>query len=263
MNCLNYSKTKFKLSHIALYVTLMASIVAITNAATSSGIGFTIPIDEEIGNSGDIVRYNEGEYKLSAKLRDPDIVGVLVEEPVAYVEDIYITNTKLIVSTGEVEVNVSNKEGEIKEGDHITSSDIPGVGVKANENGPVIGMALEDYSPGDPEAIDKIYVLLDVKYYVRGSPGITNVLTALRAGLEAPFLSPVISLRYILAALVAGASFLLGFRSFSKVSGSSVEALGRNPLASKTIKRVVVFNFVLTFSIMLGGLVIAYLILVL
>ncbi|MDC0449022.1 hypothetical protein OAL67_00210 [bacterium] len=233
------------------------------HAADSSGIGFTIPIPQDIGEVGQIVSFNEGTYYLSNEENDSHIVGVITDDPVAYVEDVYVENPRLVVMDGELEVMVSGVNGEIKEGDFITTTTTPGVGAKLNGSGYVIGVALEDYVSGNPEEIRKIYVMLDIDFHVSEEASSTNVLTALKAGLDASFLAPIISLRYILAALVAGSSFYIGFRAFSKVSGSSVEALGRNPLASANIRRIVVFNFLLTFSLMIGGLALAYLILVL
>jgi len=63
----------------------------------------------------------------------------------------------------------------------------------------------------------------------------------------APVLSPLTTFRYLISAMVVIASFVVGFSSFGKISGKSVEALGRNPLASRDIKSAVVFNFIFTF----------------
>jgi hypothetical protein len=43
-------------------------------------------------------------------------------------------------------VKVSTKNGDIQPGDYITTSDIPGVGMKATEPGRVIGKALTGLS---------------------------------------------------------------------------------------------------------------------
>lgn len=48
--------------------------------------------------------------------------------------------------SGRVPVKVSTKNGEIRPGDYITTSDIPGVGMKATEAGHVIGKALTSLS---------------------------------------------------------------------------------------------------------------------
>lgn len=47
---------------------------------------------------------------------------------------------------GRVPVKVTTKNGEIKPGDYITTSHIPGVGMKAVEAGRVIGKALTGLS---------------------------------------------------------------------------------------------------------------------
>ena len=83
----------------------------------------------------------------------------------------------------------------------------------------------------------------------------------LKSGFQVPFITPLTSLRYILAALIALVSFFIGFSSFGKISTNSIEALGRNPLASRIIKSAIFLNFVFTIGIMGVGLVVAYLIL--
>jgi len=229
----------------------------------SAGTAYSIPIDASVGNVGDIVSFKGGKYELSSVVYDQDILGVITDSATTSIVDTSLPSYKLIVNFGENMVNVSNKNGNIKKGDYITSSTISGVGVRADKSGQVVGIAEEDYTPGSPDQIGKIMVFVDVRsQFINLTMG-TNILTALRAGLEAPFLTPIISLRYILAALVTGASFVIAFTSFGRISGSSVEALGRNPLAGSAIRRVVFFNFVLTFFIMIAGLAIAYFILVL
>ncbi len=51
--------------------------------------------------------------------------------------------------SGRVPVKVSTKNGDIQPGDYITTSDIPGVGMKATEAGRVIGKALTGLSGTD------------------------------------------------------------------------------------------------------------------
>jgi F0F1-type ATP synthase membrane subunit c/vacuolar-type H+-ATPase subunit K len=130
-------------------------------------------------------------------------------------------------------------------------------------SGQVVGIALQDYSSDNPELVDDILVQLDIRANVIQQNVRVNLIDALRSGTQAPFLTPLTSLRYILAALITGGAFVIGFASFGKTSGSGVEALGRNPLAHKTIQRSIVFNLILTAVIMMVGLVLAYLILVL
>ena len=90
-----------------------------------------------------------------------------------------------------------------------------------------------------------------------------NLIDVLRRALEAPILSPLVSLRYILAALVMIIAFTLGFVYFGRVARAGVEAIGRNPLAGRMIELTVIFHILLTIVIVGAGVGIAYLILIL
>ena len=231
--------------------------------AASSGVSYSIPVDSTFGEDGNIVGFRDSNYYLTSTEYDPWIYGILTDDPTLIVEDINMSPKRQLVSAGDADVLVAGTNGPIKKGDFITSSKISGVGMRASKTGQVIGVAQEDAEFNSPEEVKKIVVFLNITSHIYSDTGSTNILTALKAGLDTSFLSPLISLRYILAALVAGISFVIGFSSFGKVSGSSVEALGRNPLASGHIRRVVFFNFLLTFVIMMSGLAVAYLILIL
>lgn len=237
--------------------------------AVSYGTATTIPIeasDIEV-EAGHIISFKNGKYTLTSKALDAFMFGVVVDAPALAIEDVDLSedpHARLVMSAGEATVKVKSTEG-IKEGDFITSSETPGVGQRAETNGVVLGIALEDLSveEGGEEGVVDLLVALDIKPSIVSSDVRVNLVEMLRGGLSAPFLTPITSLRYILAVLIVCVSFLLGFSSFSKSSSGSIEALGRNPLASKEIKIAVVFNFILTFGIMLIGLGLAYLVLIL
>ena len=259
---------KKQVEKLLLFLTLSIclSFFSYSVYATSSGNAISVPFEDPNTETGNIVSFSNGYYVPSTVPSDPDVFGVITDDPITSFEDTNLESYVFVVNKGETEVKVTNKYGDIREGDFITTSDISGVGMKADNRGIILGMALEDFISDNPEEIGRVIVLLDIKTSLQaltmyGSPT-PNVLTSLKAGLEAPFLAPLISLRYILAAMVTAASFVIGFTSFRRVSGSSVEALGRNPLAGGSIKKIVFFNFLLTFFIMIGGLIIAYLILV-
>ena len=52
----------------------------------------------------------------------------------------------IVALSGRVPVKVTTKNGEIRPGDYITTSDISGVGMRATEAGRVIGKALTGLS---------------------------------------------------------------------------------------------------------------------
>jgi hypothetical protein len=82
-----------------------------------------------------------------------NVIGVVSEkpgfglgdyDPMTYNPNTGITpsNYRMIALSGRVPVNVANANGNIKAGDYLTSSNVPGVAVKAIEPGRVIGVAL-------------------------------------------------------------------------------------------------------------------------
>lgn len=231
--------------------------------AASYSPAVSIQTENNIGNSGDIVSYLDGKYDLSRSEFDTSMFGVIVDNPNSSFEDLNLVTYKLVTSFGEVLVNVTAKNGNIKTGDFITSSDYPGVGQKATESGQILGVALEDYAPQNSTDITKILVFVDMKTSFVDTTISKNLLDVLKSSLTSPFMTPVESLRYLLAIAIVFASFVIGFSNFGKITGTSVEALGRNPLAGPSIKRVVAFNFVMTAIIMILGLGIAYFILIL
>lgn len=229
----------------------------------SAGMATSIELaGQDTPQDGDIVVYKIGQYEISKGEYDNDIFGVVAERPTTSLEDTFLVKPILILSQGDTLVRVSGVSGQIKKGDFITTSAEKGIGQKATKNGQVIGVALEDASSTSKDQVDKILVHLDVRTnYVSNAK--INLIQALQSGTEAPFLTPLTSLRYVLAVLITGGAFVIGFSSFGRTSGSGVEALGRNPLASGAIKATIIFNFVLTGVIMCVGLVLAYLVLVL
>ena len=58
--------------------------------------------------------------------------------------------------------------GSIKTGDPITSSSIPGVGMKAARTGKIIGYAMQNEDLADGEEVKEILVFVNVGYYVSG-----------------------------------------------------------------------------------------------
>jgi F0F1-type ATP synthase membrane subunit c/vacuolar-type H+-ATPase subunit K len=70
-------------------------------------------------------------------------------------------------------------------------------------------------------------------------------------------------LRYLTAALMVILGFVLGFVYFGRIAKAGVEAIGRNPLSSKTIEFGLILHILLTIVIVGAGLGIGYLILTL
>jgi len=95
-------------------------------------------------------------FTKSQKAYDQNIVGVA-----EYNE----TDGYRPTFAGVFETKVSTINGSIKAGDPITSSDIPGVGMKATKAGQIIGKTLEPYDNPDPNVIGKILVFINLSWY--------------------------------------------------------------------------------------------------
>lgn len=230
-----------------------------------AGIAISIPINGG-AQDGDIISSKNGGYSPSNTAYDPLVFGVVIQNPpVAFQSS--ESNSKPVITTGKASVRVTTANGPIKEKDLVTTSAIPGVGQKATQAGFVIGTALEAYTNKDPKQIGTILVYFNPQYNSAEIPGAsvvrTNLLQTIKNAANASSVSPLASLRYILAAIVTILSFVLGFVYFGRVAMTGVEALGRNPLAGRLIQLGIVFNIILTVGIMALGLGIAYLILVL
>jgi F0F1-type ATP synthase membrane subunit c/vacuolar-type H+-ATPase subunit K len=229
---------------------------------TTSGIATPIPIEGDV-KEGDIICSNESAYGLCSQEYSTEMYGVVTDNPSASFEYENKEGIRLVLSTGTAVVRVTSVNGSIKKGNLITSSLKGGLGQLANRNGYVLGTALENYESGDANAAGEILVAINIHLAAGMSGARSNLLMALREGLSAPLFEPLASLRYILAALILLFAFVLGFAYFGRVSKTGVEAIGRNPLASRMIQMSVLMHVIITVVIVLMGFGMAYLILIL
>lgn len=213
----------------------------------SGGIGSVVKIENSDATNGDIVSMKDGRYVLSTPDNEATLYGVIDSESAITVTTVGSKAGFPVVSSGISYVRVSSLNGEIKAGDYVAASPVPGVGAKKEGFGYVIGIAHAGFSNEDPEIIGKIPVALSI----RSVSPLTFFMT-----------SPITSLRYILAFIVAFSSVIVGLVYFGKVARSGVEALGRNPLAARLIELGVFLNLLLTLGIIAVGSVIAYIIII-
>jgi len=256
-------KLTMKLLLVIVLFGIFVKFVECTVVANTYDFAISVPIVDANVDEGSVISYISGEYVLSIEPYDNSIFGVVSKNPSLFLEDQNLESYVLVGSKGEMDVRVSTKNGNIQEGDYITSSELPGVAQKADKSGRVLGIALEVYENSDPNQIGLISAYVDIKAQLRQESLTKNLLTVISDGLSSAFLTPLASLRYIMSLIVTAITFAIAFLSFSRLTSRGVEALGRNPLAGSSIKSVIIFNFLLTFIIIASGLAIAYLILVL
>lgn len=254
----------FILSSLLLLLTALTAdkIVMLTFAAEEdfAGLATTVKILDKNVKPGSIISTSDKGYALSSKNYDSRIYGVVTQTPGVAIENIPSTGSAYVVYKGQTKVLVTTANGAIKKNDIITSSTTPGVGMKADANGFVLGTAMEDYNGKDTGTI---LVSIAPHFNDSFSKGATrNIFEILRNARSSASLSPLEALRYLVAALVALLSFVLGFVYFGRVAQRGVEAIGRNPLAGRFIETSVIINVLLTAIIIIVGLGVAYLILI-
>lgn len=259
-----YNKLLFlRLLSLIFTLTFVFSHVEYINAASlSQGVAIDIKLEDKSVPDGSIVSLTDGKYRLSTIPYDGTVYGVVTKNPAVAFKDIASSDKYSVVTSGRTLLRVSTINGPIKEGDLITTSKIPGVGQKVTENGYVVAIAEEDYTVSDTQSVGLIYTTLHLNFGTLSSGVRENLIASLLQGARAPFSSPVNTLRYIMAGLVAFLSFGGGFWFFGKVSSRGVEAVGRNPLARKFILLTVFMNVLLTLGVMGFGVALAYLILI-
>ena len=240
---------------VVLFIVLSSLFIAAPVRAqdVSSGVAESVAVEGDAADGSIVCAYGS-KVELCNQEYDPKIFGVVSKSPNLFLEDTTLTSGVPVVTSGRVIVRVS---GTVAKGDFVTTSTTLGVGQKAVRSGYVVGTAAED------SVDDRVTIVVGIRpaFVAEGVRG--NLLETLREGLASVYLTPLSALRYVMAMVVTVLAFGIGFTYFGRVARSGVEAVGRNPLAGRTIQLSVILNVVLTVAIMLAGLALAYLILIL
>jgi F0F1-type ATP synthase membrane subunit c/vacuolar-type H+-ATPase subunit K len=229
--------------------------------AATMGVAKLVSTNQKNIKDGSVMSSSQDGAVLSTIPYDSQVLGVVSQDAAIQISSTDSTNSVPVIPDGTVYVLVSSKNGTIKKGDLITTSTIPGVAVRADKDGYVLGTALEDYDNPDPAKSDKIAVDLNLHYF-NSKPTLLGSLTDIFKYAILPTKdSPSAIYKYIVAAAVVLASFILAFMTFGRTAAKGVEALGRNPSASRIIHLGIIFNVAIVVVIVLAGLTVAFLIL--
>jgi F0F1-type ATP synthase membrane subunit c/vacuolar-type H+-ATPase subunit K len=261
---------KFAFSLITLAFPVIAvGVLPVLAQTTDFGVAYGVIIEDQPLQDGQLVSLVNGRYQLSRTEYDRDMIGVVDLSPDLLLDFTGDSQSVPIVATGQVYVLVGNQQGDIEAGDWITSSQTPGIGMRADRDlGPVIGQALEAF-PANAGQPGLVLVMLSRNQGIGGrddeTPSFMDVLNRMLIELlnlsqdtaEARIFDLI---RYILAAIVIIISIVFAYMTFGKVARSGVEAVGRNPLAKTSILTGVLFNISIGAVIILSGVGVAYLI---
>ena len=250
-----------KILKISLNFFIFFVFFAFNVSAASLGMSNYVPIIDKQVKDGNIIISTPKGYGLSHQEYDANIVGVVSLNSAIVFSGQSTANSYPVVSSGKTSILVSTVNGPIKKGDLITTSEIAGIGMKANKSGYVLGMALSDYQVKNTNQIGIAQVALNIHYATLNINVTKNLLDVFKLSSLATYEQPLTVFKYFIAALIVFASFFFGFFVFGRVAGKGVEALGRNPLAGKMIEMGIIMNVIITVVIILSGLGLALVIL--
>jgi hypothetical protein len=235
----------------------------------SFGFMSSLSVKSSDAKEGDIVILSGRELEISSGPYQNVMVGVVCPKPSYSIKP---TSDPLnlgavsggtsynVITSGNVLVNVSGKNGNIKKGDLITSSEVKGTGMKAIKTGYVLGTALEDFTAKEKEEVKKIMVALNVHYASSGGSITTRISDLFKLAALAAYENPKLALKYIATTLMAMFTIFFTFISYGRVARLGIIALGRNPLGSKKIMKGVVINGLISIAIIAGGVAASYVI---
>lgn len=249
---------------LIFFLSFLSFLVVFSARAVDFGIAKQVAIQDKDVRAGYIISSGEGGFFTSKKTYDQGIVGVVTASPAAS----FNTNALdakdkryFVLDSGTSHVYVSSINGNIKKGDYITSSNIPGVGMRSTRTGFVLGSSLENYSSKDPKTIKKINVDLNPRIIASQRVAKNPLVDIGNLSIVELTEDPLNYLRYVIAALVIIISFFFGFFVFGRIAARGLEALGRNPLAARVIQLGIALNVLITVIIIAAGIIVAILIL--
>jgi hypothetical protein len=267
---------RFAMVSLALAALCILAVPATARGITTISQGFSTSDKLSIGsivslqkNSSDTVVAANGDNTNS-------ILGVVINDGNSLLS---LTSDKAhqiqVATSGIVEVLVSNINGDISQGDEITSSPINGVGMKATSSIKVVGIAqdaltgthgsTQSYSDkkGQKHSVllGEVPVLVNVSFYYKQPEktiipsAIQNIANAL-AGKPINPLPVLISMGIFIITLVVVVSII-----YSMIR-SSIISVGRNPMSQSAIYRDLIQLSALIVGILVVAVVSIYLVLV-
>lgn len=258
---------------VGLFVIAVASFTSVANAVTSLSESYASKDKLSIGSIVSL-QNNETDVIEAAESANVDnLLGVVIASGSSLLS---LSNGKAdqvqVATTGTLPVIVSDVNGEVERGDHITASPVKGVGMRATANVRIVGIAqgkmtsVKEQKYKDVDGNEKtmklgeVPVLVNVAYYFK-EPDKTIVPAAVQnianslAGREVGTV-PI---------LISGAIFLIMLIIVSSLVYSMIRAsiisVGRNPLSQSAIYRDLIQLSGLVVAILGVGLVSIYLVL--
>lgn len=273
----------FKLKRFFLTLLMGAALfVSLAGGISAQNVTQGYLSDQQLQN-GIIVRLKPGDpTKVQALKYDEggDMLGVVVannDAPISLSDP--TKRQSFVAAFGKYDVLVSAQNGPIKPGDYITISSVEGVGMKAGTDQEIIlGKAIGSFN-GQNDIESKVTLSdslggkqdvglkrIQVDITISRNPNYTGDTTAgvpqfLSRAAQMVTNKPVTALRiYACLAVLALCLIVAGMIVYSGVR-TGMTAVGRNPLAKKTIWRNMITVTLMAMIIVIIGVIAVYLLL--
>lgn len=179
-----------------------------------------------------------------------------------------------VATSGTVQVLVSDMNGKISQGDHITASPIKGVGMKATNNAKVVGIAQGEptHSEGSEQTytdqdgnertvlIGQVPTLINVAFYFK-QPDQTIIPSALQNVANALAGKKVEPLPIIISAVIFLITLIVVSSIIYSMIRSSIISVGRNPMSQSAVYRDVIQLSALVLGILAVAIISIYMVL--
>lgn len=243
--------------------------LALTTISESYQADNTIPV----GSLVSLVKDGQTKVETSVSSNVDNLLGVVINPDSSLLNVSTGTAGQVQIATsGTLPVIVSNISGDIKRGDHITASPLKGLGMLANGNVRVVGIAQGDMTSKQEQTIKdvdgkdqkvtigEVPVLINVAYFFKEPEksivpvALQNIANSL-AGREVKPLPIIISSAIFLVTLIVVMSII-----FSMIRHSII-SIGRNPMSQSAVYRDVIQLSALVVGILAVATVAIYLVL--
>jgi hypothetical protein len=261
------------LSLLAAAVFFALLIPLTTRAETAISRGYSSGTKLPLGSIVSLKANSPDEVVAAAASNVESLLGVVISDD----NSLLAVNTGgknqvQVATSGIAQVLVSDINGEVKRGDHVTASPINGVGMRATGNVRIIGVAQGDVSGATKQGykesngteksvmIGQLPVLVNVAYYFKEPEKtlipstIQNLANAL-AGKQVNALPILISAGIFVVMLIVVASII-----YSMIRNSII-SVGRNPMSQAAVYRGIIQLSALVIVILGVGLAAIFLVL--
>lgn len=247
---------------------LSSNHLAYAQDIASQGVAEYLTVLGEKIENGHIVALTQQGYQVTNEPYDNRMFGVVTSDPVVAWGQVPKNESHAVIRSGTATVQINTTNGSIVAGDWITSSDTPGVGMKAIQPGFVLGRAVSSPTEGAKPTLVQVVIIPQFVSPLEENRALPlnprDVISTLRSGYQVATSGAAnFSVRYLLAVMSLLISLIFGYWAFIKTATNSVTAVGRNPLARRSILFVAAFNVVLAIAIVMAGLALAFFILAL